>query len=234
MDLVQQRCHDCLVRDTSLCSSLSDGELVALSQMGRRRTVPAGQVVTCAGDPVTSYANVVSGALKVAASTADGREQIVGLLFPGDFMGQLFADEASLTITALTPTDLCSFPRVGFERQLDCHARMERMLLERTAASQNEARERMLALARKNAGARVAGFIVQLARHAGTRNAEGGVEVTIPISRGEMAAFLGLTIETVSRQLTRLKAAGLVDFVKAERRLVVVDMRGLEGVAETG
>ena len=224
-------CHECLVRDTSLCSSLHDHELIALSAIGRRRTVPAGQVITWAGDVVTTFANVVSGALKVTASTPDGREQIVGLLFPGDFVGQMFTDEASLTVTALTETKMCSFPRAAFERELGSHARMERMLLERTMASLDEARERMLSLGRRNAQERVAGFIGQLAERAGLPRDDGGIHVSIPMSRGEMADLLGLTIETVSRQLTRLKAAGLITFAKGERDCLVLDSRGLDLVA---
>ena len=224
-------CHECLVRDTSLCSSLDDHELIALSAIGRRRTVPPGQVITWAGDVVTTFANVVSGALKVTASTPDGREQIVGLLFPGDFVGQMFTDEASLTITALTETAMCSFPRAAFERELGTHARMERMLLERTMASLDEARERMLSLGRRNAQERVAGFIGQLAERSGTQSLGGGIDVSIPMSRGEMADLLGLTIETVSRQLTRLKAADLITFAKGERDCVVLDPAGLDRIA---
>ena len=231
MDHVQQHCHDCLVRDTALCSSLSDAELLVLSALGRRRTVPPGQVITWAGDIVTSFANVVSGALKVTASTPNGREQIVGLLLAGEFVGQLFAEEASLTVTTLTETNLCSFPRAGFERELDAHSRMERMLLERTMASLHEAREHMLSLGRRNAQERVAGFVVQLAQHVRTEHAGGRIDVSIPMSRGEMADFLGLTIETVSRQLTRLKAAGLITFAKGERDCTVLDLPHLELVA---
>lgn len=224
-------CRECLVRDTSLCSSLTDHELHALSDLGRRRTVPQGQVVTWAGDLVTSFANVVSGALKVAAATADGREQIVGLLFAGDFVGQMFTDEASLTVTALTETSLCSFPRAGFERELDAHSPMERMVLERTVASLNEARERMLSLGRRTAQERVAGFLVQLADRSGTRRDDGATDVSIPMSRSEMADMLGLTIETISRQLTRLKAAGLILVAKGERGCSVPDLRRLRRLA---
>lgn len=224
-------CHECLVRDTSLCSSLDDHELIALSAIGRRRSVPPGQVITWAGDVVTTFANVVSGALKVTASTPDGREQIVGLLFAGDFVGQMFTDEASLTVTALTETALCSFPRAAFERKLGAQPRMERMLLERTMASLDEARERMLSLGRRNAQERVAGFILQLADRSGSPRDGGGIDVSIPMSRGEVADLLGLTIETVSRQLTRLKAAGLITFAKGERDCIVSDPAGLERIA---
>lgn len=211
------RCLDCLVRDTSLCSSLLDSELISLSQIGRRRVIPAGQVVSWAGEPSTICANIVGGSLKVTAATADGREQIVALLFPGDFVGQLFEDEASLTVTTLAQTDLCFYPRAAFERTLDDHPRMERVLLQRTMASLNEARGRMLALARETARERVAGFLLDLVDRTGHPVTGGGIAISIPVSRGEMADFLGLTIETVSRQLSHMKEEGLVAFDKGGR-----------------
>jgi CRP/FNR family transcriptional regulator len=209
---------------------MSDGELSALSAIGRRRVLPVGQVVTWAGDTLTSCANVVSGALKVTASTADGREQIVGLLFPGDFVGQPFAGEAPLTVTTLTETDLCIYPRAGFEQMLDKYPRMERMLLARTMASLNEAHGRMLALGRKNAQERVAGFLLELVEHAGSRGSDGLLHVQIPISRSEMADLLGLTIETVSRQLTRLRAAEVIAFAHGERDCTICDQAQLDAI----
>jgi CRP/FNR family transcriptional regulator len=229
MNAIPQRCHDCLVREKALCSSKSDTELVAVSDIGRRRVVPAGEVVTWAGDVSSSCANVVSGSLKVTASTADGREQIVGLMFPGDFVGELFTEEASLTVTTLTETDLCSFPRARFERTLDAHPRLERMLLERTMAALNEARERMLSLGRKNAQERIAGFLLEIAERAGT-NDQSGIRFVIPISRGEMADFLGLTIETISRQLTKLKSLEIITFAKGGRECIILDRDWLEAI----
>jgi len=230
MNAIPQRCLDCFVREKSLCSSMSDTELSAVSAIGRRRVVPDGHVVTWAGDASSTCANVVSGALKVTASTADGREQIVGLLFPGDFVGQPFTQEASLTVTTLTETDMCTFPRTGFERTLDAHPRMERMLLERTMEALNEARDRMLSLGRKNAQERVAGFLLEVAERAGSTDESGAIHMMIPISRGEMADYLGLTIETVSRQLTKLKTAGIIVFAKGERDCVILDRDWLDAI----
>jgi len=225
-----QRCLDCAVRNKTLCASISDERLAILSALGRRWRVAAGQVVTWAGDANSHCANVISGALKVSASTADGREQIVGLLFAGDFLGQLFVNEASLTVTALTDTDLCAFPRADFERALASYPRMERLLLERTMASLHEAQERMLSLGRKDARERVADFLLDLARRTGMCGAAGEIRVLIPISRGEMAGFLGLTIETISRQLTRLKSDRVIDFSRGERECVILNSAVLEAI----
>lgn len=224
------RCHSCAVRETALCASMSDKELTALSAIGRRRVVPAGQVISWAGDISSFCANVVSGALKVTAALADGREQIVGLMFAGDFVGQLFTDETNLTITAVMDTDLCGYPRGAFETVLGDTPRMERMLLKRTMASLNEARDRMLSLGRKNAQERVAGFILDLAERAGRRGADGCLHVVLPLSRGEMADYLGLTIETVSRQLTRLRTANIIAFANGDRDCRILDPDRLDDI----
>lgn len=223
-----ERCVHCKVRETSLCSSMSNRDLAALSGLGRTRRILAGQVINWPGDASTSCANIVSGALKLTATLADGREQIVGLLFQGDFVGQLFAEEMSITVVALTDTDLCSYPRAGFELVLDTFPKLERLLLKRTISSLNDARVRMLTLGRKNALERVAGFVFELAQRIGQADGKGNLDVLLPISRGEIADFLGLTIETVSRQMTRLKAAAIIDFARGERGCKVLDVNQLE------
>lgn len=223
-------CASCVVRNRAICASLNPEELLLLGKMGRKQRVKAGQTLLWEGDDAPVVANVLEGVLKLVVATADGREQIVGLLFPGDFVGQLFTAEASLTVTALTDTNLCTFPRTGFERALETYPHMERLLLERTMASLDEARERMLSLGRKDARERVAGFLLELAERTGMPDAAGRIQVLIPISRGEMAGFLGLTIETVSRHLTRLKTAGVVDFAKGERDCTILDRAALKAI----
>jgi CRP/FNR family transcriptional regulator len=210
---------------------MRDAEIDALSAIGRRKTFPGGQVITWSGDPNSLCANVVSGALKVTASTEDGREQIVGLLYQGDFAGQPFAEEAPLTITALTDTDLCLFPRPAFERTLGDHPRLERLLLQRTMASLDEARQRMLSLGRKNAQERIAGFLLDVIERTTPEGAAAPLCIELPIGRGEMADFLGLTIETVSRQLTRLRTDGIIAFEKGDRSCTIVNRSALYAIA---
>jgi len=224
------RCQSCKARGSSLCAAMADGELSALHAIGRRRTLPAGQAFNWAGDRNNHCATVVDGMLKVTASTSDGREQIVGLLFPGDFVGELFADDATLTVSALCETDLCTYPRTAFERTLEDHPRVERLLLRRTLLALGDARGRMLALGRRNARERIAGFLLDLVERTGRPVESGGTRIAIPISRGEMADYLGLTIETVSRQLSQLKAAGILAFAKGDRGCTVLRETSLRAI----
>jgi CRP/FNR family transcriptional regulator len=226
-------CAECQVRDQSLCGCLSEEELQRLNAMGRNRSLARGQTLVWAGDDAVFCANIVSGVLKLSATTANGREQIVGLLYPADFVGRPFAEFAEHTITALTDTELCVFPRKPFEAALEDNIRMERLLLRRTLAALDEARNRMLLLGRKTAEEKVASFLLDMAVHLAGPDArqDGTITFDLPLTRSQIADVLGLTIETVSRQMTRLKRAGLID-LPGGRLVAIRDHEALKDRAE--
>jgi len=231
MMTASNQCLDCAVRETAVCGGGEADELAALSQIGRRRALAAGQVLTWAGDANLLCASVVAGILKVTASTSNGREQIVGLLVAGDFVGQPFSEDSTMTVTALVESDLCIYPRERFERVLGNAPGLERELLRRTMRSLNDARERMLTLGQRGAQERVAGFLSDLIDRAGCGASNKNVTIDVPVSRGDMADFLGLTIETVSRQLTRLKALNAVALSRGGRTVLVKDRMILAALA---
>ena len=228
-------CNECAVRDRALCGALRDDELVALNSIGQRRKVARGETVIWSGDDSVICANLLEGIMKLSASTSDGREQTVGLLYPADFVGRLFAEQAAFTVTALTDVELCVFPRGQFETVLQDHVRMERLLLQRTFSALEDARGRMLTLARRTAEERVAGFLLDMLARIGNTGcsavADGPVTFDLPLTRGQIAELLGLTIETVSRQLTRFKTAGLIALPGA-RGITIRDRAGLKTLAE--
>ncbi|MGP7794485.1 Crp/Fnr family transcriptional regulator [Sphingomonas sp. CLY1604] len=228
-------CADCAVRDRALCGSLDDSELVALNAIGQRRRVDRGQTIAWAGDEAVVCGNLLSGVLKLVAATADGREQTVGLLYPADFFGQPYAGEVDFTLTALTDAELCVFPRAAFERVLEDHQRMERLLLQRTFESLIDARGRMLVLARKSAGEKLAGFLLDMAARVGDSGCrasrDGPVTFDLPLTRGQIADVLGMTIETVSRQLTRMKQSGVIG-LPGGRAITISDRAALVARAE--
>ena len=87
-------CDSCLVRNRAICSARDTDELAALSQLGRKQLVTRGQTLVWEGDEALVVANVIQGVLKLSVSTADGREQIVGVVFPSDFIGRPFGKES--------------------------------------------------------------------------------------------------------------------------------------------
>lgn len=216
-------CNDCSVRDTALCSSLNDLELARLNAVSRHKSVTKGATLLWAGDESIVCGNLLSGVLKMTATTTDGREQIVGLLHASDFFGCPQAGEMPFSITALTDAELCIFPRAPFQSMLDDHLKMERLLLKRTMLALDDARSRMLLLARGTSAEKLAGFLLEMASRLA---AEDGATFALPLSRGQIADVLGLTIETVSRQMTLLRAAGIIA-LPGGRSLKVIDRKGL-------
>ena len=217
------------MRDTALCAALDDRDVAAIHAIGRRRTIPAGQVLVWAGDPSTICANLVSGVLKVVRAGADGSEHIVGLLFPGDFVGELFTESANETVQVLCDADLCIYPRAALRHALDAHPAAERLLLRRALGTLDEARRWMLMLGRKGASAKIATFLIDMARRTGGAGAM-AAPFELPVSRSEIGAVLGLTIETVSRQMTALRGAGIIA-LPGGRTVAILDAARLAGRA---
>ena len=254
-------CSDCGVRDSALCGSLDDAELVELGRLGVRRRLVRGDTLVRTGDPPLVCANLQSGVMKIASVTPAGTESIVGLLYPGDFIGRPYAgaadhDAADHDVVALTDVELCVFPRAAFEAALGDHRRMERMLLQRTLLELDRTRHWLMRLGRATAGARVAGFLNDMARRLAVNDCQrslavndcqrslagndyrrgyggpaAGAAFDLPLSRGEIADLLGLTIETVSRQMTRLRAAGSIG-LPGGRGIIVENPAGLAAAAE--
>ena len=207
-----QICADCAVRHSSLCGALDERELAALNRIGHRRRLDRGETLAWSGDANQVCANLLSGVLKLTASTADGREQGVGVQYPADFVGQPFSEIQEFTVTAVSDAELCVFPRASFSHVLDDNAALERQLLVRTLDMLDASRRQMLMLGRHSAQEKVAAFLLDCAARAqaSRATADGPSTFDLPMSRGEIAELLGLTIETVSRQLTNLRAAGII------------------------
>jgi CRP/FNR family transcriptional regulator, anaerobic regulatory protein len=229
----ENSCQQCDVRGSALCAALPDHDLLHLAGQGRQRRLARGETLVRAGDRARLCANLQRGLMKISQTNPSGQEVIVGLLWPGDFVGAPFlaAAEAGHDIVALTPVTLCQFPALVVEQALAQHPAMERALLTRSMRELERLRARLGSLARATALARVAGFLRESAERSGPQDDETLAIIDLPLSRGEMADLLGLTIETVSRQMTRLKQAGVIG-LPGGRRVVIQDPDALSEAAE--
>ncbi|MEC9346604.1 MAG: helix-turn-helix domain-containing protein [Pseudomonadota bacterium] len=209
------RCDHCTVRHKALCGALSRDELADLNRIARTRRFVAGESIMSAGEDSGFLANIVGGVVKLTKIMADGRQQIVGLQFAPDFLGRAFRKNAAYHAEAATDVELCLFPRTPFESLLRAKPDMEQRLLEETLDELDSAREWMLLLGRKTAQEKVASFLCMIARRspqAGCHHESAPVEphYMLPLSRTDIADYLGLTIETVSRQISKLKSQGII------------------------
>ena len=223
-------CDACAIRNRAICADLDESEIGLLNGIGRRRQLEAGEQLMWEGDEAVLVANVIDGVLKLASHSADGGEQILGLAYPSDFLGRPFGETAPYGVEALTDAQICVFERKDFDRFARDHPRLEHKLLERTLTELDRSRRWMMLLGRMNAGQKVASFLLELTDRLGKAGAGGESFVTLPLSRQQMADVLGLTIETVSRQLSRLRSAGLID-TPSRREIVLRDRRELEELA---
>jgi CRP/FNR family transcriptional regulator, anaerobic regulatory protein len=220
-------CSLCVVRNRAICAGLLPDELVMLGQLGRKQMVRRGQTVAWEGEDSLIVANVIEGVLKISISMADGREQIVGIVFPSDFIGRPFGKDSPYSITALTDAELCVFTRSAFDGFAREHPELEHKLLRRTLDELDRAREWMLLLGKKSAGERIATLLIEMSKRLGEQGCHADIDALnqfdLPLDRQQIGDLLGLTIETVSRQLTKLKAEGLIDL--PDRKHVIINDR---------
>lgn len=216
-------CASCEARHRGVCGALEPSQLVALARASTKHELAEGTELFAAAEPIESYSNVLSGVVKLTKCLPDGRQQIVGLQFAPDFLGRPFSDESAIGVEAATPVSLCSFPRRIMQRLIDQTPGLERRLLMQTLRELDEARDWMMTVGRKTALEKVASFLLLIARNIDPTLDEGEMPAafSLPLTRADIADFLGLTIETVSRQFSLLGREGVI---RAKgRRIEVLD-----------
>lgn len=222
-------CRNCSVRYLGTCGALDPQQLETLSRHTRTVRHPAGAEVFGDETAITSYANVVSGVIKLLKVLEDGRQQVVGLKFAPDFMGRVFASDNALSAEAASDVELCQVPKAILDALMEESRTLERRLMKETLRELDEAREWMVTLGRKSAAERVASFLYLIALHVhpdlDTRPRP--VEYDLPLSRSDIADFLGLSIETVSRQITEIRRLGIV-VIRNKRHVTIPDCNRLK------
>ena len=227
-------CRSCEARHQGICGALSPAQLLALSKHTTKHVLPADQKIVFEGEATKRFSNIIYGIVKLSKLTADGRQQIVGLQFPPDFIGRPFSKEIGVTVETATNVELCSFPSHVLEKLTTESPHLQHRLHEQALKELSQAQEWMLALGQKSAAERVASFIYFIALHIDPETSENDNQrqFEIPLKRGDIADFLGLTIETVSRQITKLRQSG---FLEIDNRMIDVrDLARLKILTEIG
>ena len=227
-------CGDCPIRHRAVCARCEADELARLEQMKYYRSFQAGQTVIWSGDRMDFVASVVSGIATLTQTMEDGRRQMVGLLLPSDFVGRPGRSAAAYDVTAATDLVMCCFRKKPFEEMMTETPHVAQRLLEMTLDELDAAREWMLLLGRKTAREKIASLLAIIARRDATlklKPVSGSIIFDLPLTREEMADYLGLTLETVSRQMSALKRDEVID-LEGKRRVLIPDFEKL--VEETG
>jgi CRP/FNR family transcriptional regulator len=221
-------CARCPVRDRAACASLDESERTELARSGRTRDLAAGEILFAAGDDNASCATLVSGALKIVSTDAEGEEHILSLIHPAGFAGELFAPLTDHDVVALADSRVCLFSRGQFEKTLGRFPQLGAALLRRAQDDLHETR-RWLDLAQTgDARRKVGGALMAFAEAASDSPCHPAQRFDLPLSRAELASLLGLTIETVSRQITRFEREGAIRR-HGKRGIELVDPAPLSG-----
>ena len=226
---VSQECADCPIRHRAVCARCEADELESLEEIKYYRKFEAGQTVIWSGDRMDFVGSVVSGIATLTQTMEDGRTQMVGLLLPSDFVGRPGRNAAAYDVVATTDLVMCCFRKTPFEELMHRTPHIAERLLEMTLDELDAAREWMLVLGRKTAREKIASLLSIIARRDASINArpgDGDIAFDLPLTREAMADYLGLTLETVSRQISALKKDGVIA-LEGKRHVTVPDMSRL-------
>jgi len=218
-------CGDCPIRHNAVCARCDEDELKLLDKIKYYRSFEAGQTIIWSGDEMEFVASVVSGIATLSQTMEDGRTQMVGLMLPSDFVGRPGRSIAPYDVVAVSDMLMCCFRRKPFEELMVKTPHVAQRLLEMTLDELDAAREWMLVLGRKTAREKIASLLTIIARRNASLNlskAQGKMEFDLPLTREAMADYLGLTLETVSRQVSALKKDGVIE-LKGKRHVIVPD-----------
>jgi CRP/FNR family transcriptional regulator len=227
-------CGDCPIRHRAVCARCESDELAELEAIKYYRSYEAGQTLIWSGDRMDFVASVVTGIATLTQTLEDGRRQMVGLLLPSDFVGRPGRSTAAYDVTATTDLVMCCFRKKPFEDLMVRTPHIAQRLLEMTLDELDAAREWMLLLGRKTAREKIASLMAIIARRDATLKLKGGqgpLTFDLPLTREAMADYLGLTLETVSRQISALRKDDVI-VLDGKRHVIVPDFNRL--LAEAG
>jgi CRP/FNR family transcriptional regulator len=215
-------CAGCKVRNISVCAALDITELAALEAIAEDVHFAVHDSITQQGDAADAVYNITEGTIRVYKLLPDGRRQIVGFLLPGDFMGLALSPRYTYSAEAVEPVTACRFSRAAFTALTDAKPHLLRALHTAAVHELALAQDHMVLLGRRNAEERVAIFLSCLCERR-QRSGGGTMLIPLPMSRTDIADYLGLTVETVSRTISRLGREKAILVVPGGIRLLSPD-----------
>jgi len=184
------------------------------------------QVLCFEGDPARYCFKVVRGAMRGCRLLPDGRRHVMQFLLPGDLVAFDSQESYRATVEAVNDATVIRYPRHAVDQLVQRHPRLGRSLLGKLCADLCAAHVQMLLLGRKNALERLASFLLAMSE----RNDEDD-RIELPMTRSDIADHLGLTMETVSRSFTQLKACGVIE-LKASSEVLIRRREALQDIAD--
>ena len=184
-----------------------------------------GEAMFWEGDPAKDVFDLVSGVLRIYRILSDGRRVITGFVYPGDLVGVSLRDRYLYTAEAVTPVRVRRFARKRFDEEVSRFPELRPLVFARLCDEMAAAQDQMVLLARKTAEERVCSFLLRIVRRLDAHDDPVPV-IDLPMTRLDIADYLGLTIETVSRTMTKIARAKIVA-AEGRHSLAIVKMSRL-------
>jgi len=206
------KCVNCNVRLIAFCGVIDHQDINKLESLSKDKNLKRQEHAFFQGDKVVNYYNIRKGSVKIYKLSKDGRKQIIGFLFPGDFMGMSHEESFSYSAEAIEDTVLCQFNKVGLENFFIKFPEIEDKILNLVNYELSLAQDQIFLLGKCSARERLLQFFLNMSKQ---RKKMGWVSnpIHLPMSRSDIANFLGLTIETISRSLSELKSDNTIKMV---------------------
>lgn len=212
----KESCQSCTVHNLAVCAPLHKDELAQYGVLNHHEHYPAGTIIFEEGKPREKMYTLISGTIRLLKTLNDGRRCITGFVFPGNFLGLTDTGKHTLTAEAITSVTLCAFEREDIDILFHDHPGIRDRFLEMARAALLRSYESQLILSRLSPVERLARFLYDL-----MKRMEGShfnvSPLNLSMNRTDIADHLGLTIETVSRCFSKLKAQGAIHLISINK-----------------
>jgi CRP/FNR family transcriptional regulator len=216
-------CGSCIGRTFNLCRPLEDARLQHLLSLGGIRHWKRHETLFRAGDPIGAFFKIRKGIVAVSHTLDDGRRQITALRAPGDCVGYLDKNGAyAFEGEALTDVEACAFDRRKFDAYVAEQPDLAAALVDTLSSALTQAGMLTLVLGQLRSTERVAHFLAEISALYAERHVCSAKPLTLHMGRNEIADYLGLTIETVSRSIGKLKSRNIIALVESGE-VVILD-----------
>ena len=228
LDQKRIRCAVCKIRPYSFCRCLPEEKLKYFSGISVEREFKNKQTIFLQQGEAKNLYNITKGNVKIYRLLSDGRIQIIGFLYPGDFFGSYKKGKYNYSAEAIGDVRMCVFKQELLDNYLEKNMNLAKELLHMTSHELTLAQDRIGVLGKMNANERVAKFILNISEQR-ARIGWKNNPVSLPMIRQDIADYLGLTLETVSREITRFKTSNLIKVLNA-KQIFIVDKEKLANV----
>ncbi|MDF2557892.1 MAG: cAMP-binding protein [Bacillales bacterium] len=211
-ELSCSKCSHFCAGKVPIFQSLTEKDLDLISSLIRKRRFQKGQVLIREGDKSDALYFIHYGNIKLSKITIEGKEQILNLVSHGDFFGELHVlhnAACNFSAYALEDTEVCMILRKDFEMVIQMYPNISIKLLHAMTERLSHAENLLQTLATKDAEVRLVNLIIDLSEKFG-RKTESGIEISLPMTREEMANYIGVTRETISRKLNKFEDYGYI------------------------